>query len=162
MGLHTMTEELPKLDLLIKMMKMTGAEDNIALVAIRKANEMLKHEGWDWERLLQGKVKIIADPFNTVAAPPETRTAPPPTAPTWKPFTPPPPPSWNPTPRQPRPTPRPRATPPPSGPTARTNVNRFAGLCTKCSNAVDVGAGFVVKQPGTQTWKLECTPCNLA
>lgn len=87
-----MAEDLPKLDLLIKVMKMTGAEDAVALVAIRKANTMLAAEGWDWERVLRGKVKIIQDPFNSVKAPP-VHTSPPP-----------PPTSW-PTPPKPKPRP---------------------------------------------------------
>lgn len=69
-----MSEELPKLELLIKIMKMTAAEDGPALTAIRKANSMLASEGWDWERLLRGKVKIIADPFSGTAAPPRRTT----------------------------------------------------------------------------------------
>jgi hypothetical protein len=59
-----MSEDLPKLDLLIKIMRMTESEsEGVTLVAISKANAMLKAEGWDWERLLRGKVRIIADPF---------------------------------------------------------------------------------------------------
>lgn len=67
-----MSEELNKLDLFIKVMKMTTAEDGPALIAIRKANAMLKAEGWDWDRLLRGKVKIIQDPFGAVSAPAPT------------------------------------------------------------------------------------------
>jgi hypothetical protein len=65
-----MSEELPKLDLLIKIMRMTESEsEGVTLVAISKANAMLKAEGWDWERLLRGKVRIIADPFANAGAP---------------------------------------------------------------------------------------------
>lgn len=84
-----MSEELPKHELLIKLMKMTSAEDPVALIAIRKANKMLSENGWDWERLLKGKITIIADPFSTPAPafnvqtkkaspPPPPKPAPPP------------------------------------------------------------------------------------
>lgn len=111
--------ELPKLELFIKMMKMTDAEETVALVALRKANAILRENGWDWERLLRGKVKIIANPFASggpTIPPVETRKAPPP-----RPQSPPPPPpaapqyAPNPWPsgRRPQPAPRPQAPPPP-------------------------------------------------
>lgn len=82
-----MTDSTPKdehsIVLLIKMMKMTAAEDNVALVAIRKANAVLAKEGWDWEKLLKGKVTIIGDPFANLS----TRA----TAAAMKPSAPPPP-----------------------------------------------------------------------
>lgn len=63
--------ELPNLGLLIKLMKMTTSpRDNEALIAIRKANEQLVKFGGDWEALLAGKVTVIGDPFEKVAAPP--------------------------------------------------------------------------------------------
>lgn len=56
--------DLPKHELLIKMMGMTQSDnDNQALVAIRKANEVLKAAGWDWERVLRGKIKVVENPF---------------------------------------------------------------------------------------------------
>lgn len=67
----------PAILLLIKMMKMTTAEDNIALVAIRKANEVLKREGWDWEALLRSKVTIIGDPFAGIDRPAAPKKPPP-------------------------------------------------------------------------------------
>lgn len=97
-------EELPKLDLFIKMMKMTDAEDSMSLVAIRKANAMLRENGWDWDKLLRGKVKIIANPFASGAPnipPIQTRKADAPK--------PPPPPPVNPWPNGQRPQPKPRA-----------------------------------------------------
>lgn len=61
-----MPEEIPKLDLLIKMMGMTTSDnDNTALIALRKATAMLTANGWDWERLLRGKVKVINAPTFT-------------------------------------------------------------------------------------------------
>lgn len=69
-----MPEEFNKLDLLIKMIRMTETDnDGTALVAIRKANKLLAENGWDWERLLRGKVRIVADPF---ASGPQVRTEP--------------------------------------------------------------------------------------
>lgn len=89
-----MTEDLNKLDLFIKVMKMTTAEDGPALIAIRKANKMLADEGWDWDKLLRGKVKVIQDPFSN-----GSRTSAPAPAPKAAPRSAPPPP--------PQPTPAP-------------------------------------------------------
>lgn len=55
--------DLNKLDLFIKLMRMTDAEDTVTLVAIRKANQLLKTEGWDWDKLLRSKIRIISNPF---------------------------------------------------------------------------------------------------
>lgn len=110
--------ELPKLDLFIKMMKMTDAEETIALVALRKANAILRENGWDWDRLLRGKVKIIANPFASggpTIPPVETRKAPPP-----RPQPPPATPAYAPNPwpsgRRPTVTPRPPTQNPPPPP----------------------------------------------
>lgn len=104
-----MTEELPKQDLLLKMLRMTESDnDGQALVAIRKANALLQSAGWTWEKLLSGKITVVADPFASMPEinreAPETRHAP---------ATPPPPRraasrtaafhSWSPSPKQPRP-----------------------------------------------------------
>jgi hypothetical protein len=101
-----MPEELSKLDLLIKIMGMTGSDnENQALVALRKANALLKAEGWDWERLLRAKIKVVEDPFNHISRP---TAAPAPKAPTWNPQ---PAPTWNPPPPPPRPTYQPKPQP---------------------------------------------------
>jgi hypothetical protein len=102
-----MTEDLPNLPLLIKLMKLTSSpNDSEALSAVRKANEQLAKFGGDWERLLLGKVTVIADPFVGVPPPPppEAPRRPPPN------FTPPQqrPPQWapyipQPSPKQPAP-----------------------------------------------------------
>jgi hypothetical protein len=69
MAVHNTTEE--NLDRLIKMLKMTTSDnDNQALVAMRKSNELLQRCGGDWETLLRGKVTIIGDPFGHVPKPP--------------------------------------------------------------------------------------------
>jgi hypothetical protein len=53
-----MSEELPNLTLLIKLLKMTtSSHDAEALLAIRKANEQLAKFGGDWERLLNANPK---------------------------------------------------------------------------------------------------------
>lgn len=85
-----MSDDLNKLDLFIKIIRMTETDnDGQTLVAIRKANSMLKAEGWDWDRLLRGKVKVIADPFAKVSQPaPQARAA------TYTKPAPPPPPPW--------------------------------------------------------------------
>jgi hypothetical protein len=83
-----MSEDLSKLDLLIKIMGMTTSDnDNTALVAVRKAQALLKAEGWDWERLLRAKIKVVEDPFNRVS--PTSPAAKP--AQYTKPYPPPPP-----------------------------------------------------------------------
>src|SRR5262245_33826082 len=52
------------LDLLIKCLGMTTSDnDNIALVSIRKANSILEKKGFEWDALLRGRVKVVADPF---------------------------------------------------------------------------------------------------
>jgi hypothetical protein len=69
------TEELPNLALLIKLLKLTASSnDSEALLAVRKANEQLVKFGGDWERLLKGKVTVIGDPFEGVAAPVQRTT----------------------------------------------------------------------------------------
>lgn len=92
-----MPEQLD-LELLRKMLNMTSADnDNVALVAIRKANEALARAGETWESLLAGKIKIVEDPFKSMPG-----------------FAPQPKPSRAPT-AAPRPAPSP-APPPPNAP----------------------------------------------
>jgi hypothetical protein len=65
------SEELPKQELLIKMLGMTTSDnDGQALVAIRKANAFLLANGWDWDRLIRGKITIVEDPFKSIPTPP--------------------------------------------------------------------------------------------
>jgi hypothetical protein len=145
------------LELLIKFMRMTNAEDTISLVAIRKANEHLKKMGTDWEAILRGKVKIIADPFANINIPasamnPNRNQDYTPTPPR-RPTPPPPPPPRNvPSSPRPRPTPSPLrqalADPGPSnGTLEKTIVNKFDGTCYKCQNKVLAGHGV------SQLWK---------
>lgn len=155
------------LELLIKLMKMTQAEDNIALIAVRKANNQLLKMGTDWEALLRGKVKIIADPFANINIPASHMNpnknqdyTPKPQAPR-KPA-PPPPPQPQPAasspdpfyqgyrspPPQPQPRPHRARTPPLADPgpnngtLEKTIVNKFDGTCHKCANKVLAGQGI--------------------
>jgi len=69
------------LHLLIKVLGMTTSDnDNIALVAARRANDILEKLDTDWSKLIKGKVTIIADPFTNVVPPPPPVTRPPPPA----------------------------------------------------------------------------------
>lgn len=63
-------EQLPKEELLRKMLNMTTSDnDGQALVAIRKANALLSAAGWSWDKLLAGKIKIVESPFKNVPNP---------------------------------------------------------------------------------------------
>ncbi len=103
---------LPEFSKLIKLMQMTtSANDTEALLAVRKANEQMQKLGKSWEELLTSRLTIIADPFESLQAPPQRKTAPPPA--NHPPFTPSPPPPPTP---QPQSSPRPQWTPPPYHP----------------------------------------------
>lgn len=102
------------LDLLIKLLKMTtSSNEGEVLVAIRKANEHLKHKlSSDWESLLRGKVTIIEDPFAKAPPPPQHHARPsaPPPPPPASPKPPPQPnPGWRAQQRPPQPPPNPFA-----------------------------------------------------
>lgn len=65
-------DKLPKQDLLLKILNMTTSDnDNMSLVSIRKANALLAEAGWSWEKLLAGKIVVVADPFSNLQAPPK-------------------------------------------------------------------------------------------
>jgi len=142
-----------KLETLIKVLMMTTSDtDGEALAAIRRANSMLKTAHVDWSELLHGKVTVVADPFDSIAAPRKATssasvTVPrPPQAPT-SPF------------RSATP-----ASPPPPPPSSyrRGNTNRFAAECLTCNAHVDVGYGalFSHTHNGQQTTWVLCEPCN--
>lgn len=150
--------ELPKQELLIKLLNMTTAEDNVALVAVRKANALLSDAGWTWEQLLRGKITIVEDPFNHLdnmfAAKPPTPTARP-TAP-----------------------PRPRAPSPPPPPPKQnipftgSNMNRigiapnkFLSHCYCCGVEVVAGAGLFftpsrLNPVAPDKIHVVCAPCS--
>jgi len=153
-----MSEELPKQDLLTKLLKMTtSSNDGEALIAIRKANDLLASAGWDWDKLMAGKIKVIADPFASVAQPVQRDAVRPRPAP-------PPPPQPKAPPRpayQPPPPPRPR---PPL--IASTKSNIYAGWCYCCGDAVIAKDGFIF-DPNTYNksarskWQIVCKTCNV-
>lgn len=90
-------------DLLIKLLNMmTSDNDNVALISARKANEQLAKLGFTWERLLKGRVTIVADPFGSspMQEPPRAHRAPPQASPAPRP--------------QPAPAPAPRPRPQPT------------------------------------------------
>lgn len=68
--------ELPKHELLLKLLKMTAStNDAEALVAIRKANQLLATASWDWDRLLAGKITVVGDPFGNLHRPRANQSA---------------------------------------------------------------------------------------
>lgn len=114
--------KIPKEQLLVKLLKMTSSSnDGEALTAMRKANELLKTAGWDWDKLFAGKIKVVADPFANLGTPPNnpavTRT------------------------QAPAPPPRPA----PKRPTYPLGheVNRYVGFCYCCGIEVIATAGFL-------------------
>ncbi len=156
---------IPKQELLIKLMKLTAStNDGEALTALRKATDLLTSGGWDWERLIKGKIVIVEDPFTTISDPRDRDRGgdfPPRNymgdmIHTGHINTPPPP---------------PRAAPPmtshratPSSPLGQQR-NKYSAWCWCCGNEVLTGAGFIFK-PGlfvtnaSTKWEVTCTPCN--
>lgn len=183
-----MSDDLPKHELLRKLLNMTtSANDGEALVAIRKANSILKDGGWSWDQLLSAKIRLIGDPWKGMAAPPTRDSA----ASRVQPSAAPPP-------RQ-APRPQPAQTPkrpPPqvfydmdgvswpslaeatrsdnairarraraaaaSKPTINSTVaNRFADHCYCCGTYVNATKGFIFHPRGTVgKWEVACKPCN--
>jgi len=150
--------DIPKQELLIKLLRMTESDnDPEALSALRKANALMRSAGWDWERLVNAKIRIIADPFSGLGTPAAGgtvfggRAASAPSPPR------------QPTPRQPSPPP-----PPPSQKTTwplGIQPNKFAGFCYCCGSEVLTGAGIIFKPytfntNATNDWKVACLPCN--
>lgn len=150
--------ELPKQELLIKLLGMTTAGDNEALVAIRKANGLLHDAGWSWEQLIRGKITVVEDPFNSTANPFDTMLREPKAAPA--------------APRAPQaPTP-PRAPSPPNVPFHASNrqrigiaPNKFVAFCYCCGSEVVTGAGFwfrpdALNPAAINKISVVCTPCS--
>jgi hypothetical protein len=171
-----MTAELPKQELLLKLLKMTtSSHDGEALAAVRRANSLLSSAGWDWDRLLAGKIVVVADPFSSIPTPDQYAK------PTTSPQAPKPPRAPQPPPRQP-PTPPPphpqaRTQPPPpkaARPNARpisTMPNKYPNGCWCCGDTVDAGLGFAFKPAdvnihltpnpqSTSKWQVICCNCN--
>jgi hypothetical protein len=141
--------ELQKHHLLVKLLKMTtSSSDAEALVAMRKANELLTSAGWDWDRLMAGKITVVGDPFAGLGDPtPKVErqkagwspTPPPQPAPTWKPM---------------------------SLPVNAQRGNKFEGFCYPCGKAVATNGGFIFKASDYHSrapsagWQVICATCN--
>lgn len=148
------SDNIPKHQLLVKLLKMTTSNtDAEALVAIRKANALLTEAGWDWEKLMTGKIVVVGDPFANLKAPPipEATTYRAPVQPTPRPSPPAPPPVYSkkPTPQFP----------------LGIGPNKFEGHCYCCGRLVAVGGGFFFKPSdwhhrATSSFKTTCTTCN--
>jgi hypothetical protein len=148
----TTDNTIPKQELLIKLLRMTESDnDGEALAALRKANAFMRSAGWDWEKLVNSKIRIIEDPFKNLGMPTGGNTVR---------QTPAPPP------RQPQ-----SAPPPAQPPAAKTtwplgiNPNKFAAFCYCCGVEVLANAGIIFKPytfntRATNDWKVACLPCN--
>jgi len=152
------TETLPKHVLLLKLLKMTASDnDGEALSAMRKANALLTAAGWDWDRLMSGKIVVIEDPFASIGVPESAQA------------------TMNSTPWasvSPNKPPPPRPAPPPPPQTKRTTwplgtlKNKFVQNCYCCGVEVLTDKGFIFKASdysnNTSTkWSVACTPCNM-
>lgn len=147
-----MSEALPKQVLLVKLLKMTASpNDGEALTAMRKANELLTSAGWDWDRVMAGKIVVVEDPFAAIGTPPSSkpREAH----------------DWNPAPAA---APPPQPAPPKAKHTTwplGTVANKFAAFCYCCGQEVHTGKGFIFKpyeySAGPNSWRVACTPCNM-
>lgn len=144
-----MAEELQKHQLLVKLLKMTtSAVDAEALVAMRKANQLLADAGWDWDKLMAGKITVVGDPFANLGDPtPKVETYAEP-APRYKP--------------------QPTSPPPQRSrlPVNSTRSNGYEGHCYCCGRLVAVGGGFIFRArdyhsraPSTG-WQVICTTDN--
>jgi hypothetical protein len=160
-------EELPVAKLKKIMGQTTSDNDNVALMAVRMANKFLNDNGWSWDRLLEGKIKVAENPFANLKKPPAQPGRGVPDVP--DPPAPPPPPRRPPTyadiegntwptaaeaqasnnrirqARQAKANPPPK--PPPSVfPTIGSQfANKFANSCYCCGQWTDQSLGFIFK-----------------
>jgi hypothetical protein len=152
--------DIPKQELLIKLLRMTESDnDGETLTAIRKANAFMRSAGWDWEKLVNAKIRIIEDPFKNLGVPQgggmrnQKTPAPHPAQ------------YANP---QPAASPPP---PPPPPPVSKTTwplgiqPNRFSGWCYCCGFEVLTNAGVIFKPnqyhaQASADWKVACLKCN--
>lgn len=148
--------ELPKQELLLKLLKMTtSSNDGECLTAIRKANALLTSSAWDWDMLIHAKIRIIEDPFKNLGTP-ATRGQ---SANNGQA-------QYN-TPKQPPG----GSTPPQPAKTKQSwplgiNPNRFIGWCYCCGVEVPTNAGVIFKpyqyhSKASDDWKVACTGCNM-
>lgn len=149
--------ELQKHQLLVKLLKMTtSAVDAEALVAMRKANALLTEAGWDWDRLMAGKITVVGDPFAGLGDPrPKVQAKP---ADDWQ---------FDNGQRFSQP---PRPTPPPWKPMLlpvnSARQNSYEGHCYVCGRLVAVGGGFIFKARDYHSrapqsgWQVICSTDN--
>ena len=142
--------ELPKQELLLKLLKMTTSDnDGECLTAIRKVNTLLTTNGWDWDKFVAGKIKIVENPFVGLGTPPRpsvTRPVGPATPPnphTTRPFSPPP-------------------MAPLQGQKVRSlGTNKFADSCYCCGIDVIAGAGGFFKRADNNLNAANANPRSL-
>lgn len=153
-----------KLDTLIKVLLMTTSDNNSeALAAVRRANVMLRNASTDWEKLLRGKVTVVADPFADIAAPQSTSSSHRPTVPQRPQYVEPedrpaPPAYYIKTPTRPMNPATPRAPTYSPQVARRNNTNNYAGRCFNCN--VGVAAGYGALRDIQGTTRVFCEDCN--
>jgi hypothetical protein len=172
------------LERLIKLMKLAAspsANPNEAWLAFTRANEMLLSQKWDWEKLLRGKISLVADPFGP-AMPAPMPTPHHSSAATWSP------------PKRPAPaaptrqfvcedcynsinanhlyqhqgkdlcvTCYTRATTNakrPGPPKGSQRTNRYSDFCFCCGDPVDANKGLLHRPPNYSGWATLCTKCD--
>ena len=145
--------DIPRQELLVKLMNMTTSDnDGEALTALRKANGLLRTAGWDWTKLIEGKIKIMPDPFaglGVPAAPIRANDRPAGSTPPRSTYSPPPPP----------PTRKPQTWP------LGIKPNSYAGWCYCCGKEVLANSGIIFRPnqfhvAASSDWKVSCLPCN--
>lgn len=158
-----MNEDLPKQELLIKIMGMTTSDnDGQALVALRKANALLEAAGWSWEKLIQGRIRVVENPFkgSNPFASRERIVTPQGPAPTpHQTYTKQPMPAYKPT-----PPPDPLHYGTPSNPISSVR-NKFANFCYCCGKDTPAQAGFLFdpwnfNKKAASKWQVICVSCN--
>jgi hypothetical protein len=151
-----------KLDTLIKVLLMTTSDNNSeSLAAIRRANVMLRNASTDWDKLLRGKVTVVADPFADIAPPPQSFSH------NSKPTVPQRPQAYDDdqyfTPHAKTPT-YPKTPTPPQPPrmsplhARKNNTNAFAGHCFNCGDYTPAGYG-ALRDIQSKT-HVFCEDCN--
>ena len=139
-------DALPRQELLKKLLMMTtSTNDGEALTALRKANDLLHTAGWDWARLIDGRITVVEDPFKNLGTPPAARHA------------------MNgraTTPTPPTPAPPPPRVGSPQNPISST-PNKFVTWCHCCGDELIAGAGYIFKvTPNDTKWSGMCASCN--
>jgi len=138
-------------DMLLKLLKMTTSDnDGEALTAIRHANRVLRDAGWDWDKLIHAKIRIVEDPFKNLGTPSSSPS--PMAATSHAPYAPPP--------RAPSPPPPQRLRGTPAAPISSA-PNRFADSCWCCGIEVVALAGWIFKPAPSHTkYEDVCATCN--